>query len=166
MARRKRKRDRRRRKRDDLPWLIGIGVVGYYWLEPRYGTVVVILLGFVVLMLWVLFVMPTKCDYDVGGRGCVRGVCGKLNGCHDHGRLKRDAMFAAMRMRNPGLIFRVMWSSGSHSGRALGATSPIPASDAEKMSDEKRAKQGAYNLVMLVVTAVGSIAGVLSLLIR
>jgi len=166
VPKRRRNRDRRRRKRDDLPWLVGIGLAGYFLFEPKYGVAVIILFDFVVLMLWVLFMMPTKCHYDVGGRGCVRGVYGKLKGCHDHGMLKRDAIFAAMKMRNPGLAFRVMWTSGPSPGRTLGTRPPVTANNTDRESDEQHVKQGAYNLLMLALTAAGSIAGVLALFIK
>lgn len=82
----KRRGERRRRKRDDVPYLAGIGLADYFVLEfvlaPRYGVAIAILLWFVMLMVWVLFIMPTRCDFDVGGRGCRWPVYGKLNGCH------------------------------------------------------------------------------------
>ena len=150
---------RRRRLKDDLKVLAIGGVIGYFGLEPIYGPWVVALLGAVVLMLWVLFVMPTKCDYDLGDRGCTLDVYGKLKGRYHHGRLKRDAIFAALRMQNPGLIFRVRWSDGSRSGRVLGAA---------EVADEtttNRARQGIYNMAMLGATVGGAIAGVLALFI-
>jgi hypothetical protein len=97
-----------------------IYLLGYALLTPRYGLAVVVLLGFVILVLWMLFVMPTRCDFEVQGRGCRRRVNGKFFGCHDHGQAKRDAVFAAFNMRNPGMAFRVMWLDRAGRGRAMG----------------------------------------------
>ena len=156
-----RKRGRRLSKLDHLPWLAGAGLVGYFTLEPTYGLGVVVLLGLVALMLWFLFLMPTKCDFDVGGRGCRRDVYGKLRGCHDHRRDKRDAMFAALQMRNPGMAFRVLWLSGSNGGHPLGD----PSGGAGSGGDTSPANrgQGLFNMVSLIVAGVGSVAGVLAL---
>ncbi|MGH3564934.1 MAG: hypothetical protein ACRDRH_02635 [Pseudonocardia sp.] len=153
----------RRRLRDHLVALAVVGLVGYFALEPRYGLGVVLLLGFVVLLLWVLFLMPTRCDFEVNGRGCRRKVNGKARGCHDHAQAKRDAIFAALRMRNPGMAFRLMWLDGSQAGRALDGSAPggrsLSADSAANRS------QAVFNTVSIIVAAVGSIAGVLALFI-
>ncbi|MDN5858075.1 MAG: hypothetical protein L0H84_05575 [Pseudonocardia sp.] len=136
--------------------------LGYLLLTPRYGLGVVLLIGFVVLLLWVLFVMPTRCDFHVQGRGCRRKVHGKFNGCHDHAQAKRDAIFAALRMRNPGMAFRVMWLDRNDGGNSLGGREggrPDPA--------DSRANRGQalFNTASLVVAAIGSVAGVLALFV-
>jgi hypothetical protein len=58
-----------------------VGLIGYVVLRPRYGTGVVLLLGFVVFLVWFLFLMPARCDFEVEGRGCRRRVRGKVGGC-------------------------------------------------------------------------------------
>lgn len=88
----KRRQGQRPTKLHHAPWLLGIGLVGYFWLVPAYGLFVYVLLAFCVFMLWFLFLMPTRCDFEVDGRGCRRRVNGKVNGCYDHGRDKRDAI--------------------------------------------------------------------------
>ncbi|BBG01306.1 MULTISPECIES: hypothetical protein [Pseudonocardia] len=132
----------------------------YVVVDPLYGPVIYTLLACSLLMIWVLFIMPTKCGYDLGPRGCANPVRGKLNGCHYHDDLKRDALFAAMRMRNPGQYFRVKWNDGSTPrGRTWGAASIPPSSAVERSN----ARQGSYDMVMLLITAIGSVAGVLAL---
>lgn len=153
---------RGKRFRKHLVVLAVLGVVGYVVLRPRYGLVVVLLLEVVVLWLWVLFLMPTRCDFEVKGRGCRRGARGKLGGCHDHARDKRDAIFAAMRMRNPGIAVRLLWKDGAQPGRAVGAAAeprPPPAGSAANRS------QGLFNAVLLLVATTGSVAAVLALLL-
>lgn len=160
----KRKRGGRRSKLDHFPWLAGIGLIGYFALEPTYGVGVVVLLGAVALLLWFLFLMPTKCDFEVQGRGCRRNVYGKVRGCHDHWRDKRDAMFAALRMRNPGMAFRVMWLSGSSGGRPLGGAGAADGAGAsDPASSSGNRGQAMFNMVSLIVALVGSAAGVLAL---
>lgn len=165
----KRRGERRRRKRDDVPYLAGIGLADYFVLEfvlaPRYGVAIAILLWFVMLMVWVLFIMPTRCDFDVGGRGCRWPVYGKLNGCHFHGPEKRDAMWGALRMRNPGQFVRIRWTSVPHGGRTVGPSNP--ANDPNGVdTTASRARQGAFNMSMLAFTATGAIAAVLALFIQ
>lgn len=119
-----------------------------------------ILLAFAVLMFWISFLMPTYCDYITQrGSPCTRQVRGKLRGCRTHGRLKRDALFAALRLRNPGQLIRTLWSSP---GEVI-----VPArtgSDARPASAQP-SKQGAYDGVMLAFTGVSAIAAVLALFV-
>ena len=92
------------------------------------------------------------------GMPCDRGVRGKARGCWDHGRWKRDAMFAVIGRRNPGQRFRVMWSAPG--------VSPIPVHTGrarEMESQAANASRGAYNLVMLIATVVSAIAAVAAL---
>lgn len=146
------RRRRRRRKRDDLAALIPIGIVAYFLIAPDYGPVVYGLLAASVVLFWVAFAMPTLCGYDLGYRGCI----------HQHGALKRDAMFAAVRMRNPGQLVRVKWQDGPvPKGRTVGAASGPPPSAA----DRKNARKGTYDMIMLTVATIGSVAGVLALFI-
>ena len=106
--------------------------------------------------------MPTRCDFEVRDRGCRRGARGKVGGCHDHARDKRDAIFAALRMRNPGIAVRLLWNDGAQPGRAMGAAAeplPPPAGSAGNRS------QGLFNAVSLLVAMVGSVVGVLALFV-
>ena len=177
MARRRRGSSRRGRSGrsrratliDHLPWLGGIGLVGYLLVEPGYGLAVYILLAVCALIFWGLFLMPTRCDFEVDGRGCRLRVNGKVRGCRQwHARDKRDALFAALQMRNPGMAFRVLWldSAKQHRGNALGAPpldgrrSPANASDSVRNRG-----QALFNLASLFVATVGSVAGVLALFV-
>lgn len=159
----RRRRTGRARLRDHLVGLGVVGLIGYAGLEPTYGAGVVIFLGVVVLILWFVFLMPTRCDFEVKGRGCRRRASGKVGGCHDHARDKRDAIFAAMRMRNPGMAFRVMWQDGSIGGRALGGAGSLGRPDAADSPANR--SQAVFNLVSIIIAAVGSVAGVLALFV-
>lgn len=99
--------------------------------------------------------MPTWCDYDVGGRGCTRPVYGKVRGCFQHARLKRDAVWAALGKRNPGMVVRLTWgNSRPQAGRLVGA---------DAVMSERTAQQGAYNLSMWVFAAASAVTGVITL---
>ncbi|MGH3886702.1 MAG: hypothetical protein ACRDSZ_09050 [Pseudonocardiaceae bacterium] len=150
-----------RRKSIHMTYLLGFGGLGYgvqYFLFPgTLATVFVVAAWIFVGMIWVLLFMPTYCDYDVGGRGCTREVYGKVRGCFQHRRLKRDAIWAAMGKRNPGLAFRLTWgNSRPQPGHRLG---PDPG-----MSD-RAAQQGVYNASMWAFAAVSALAGVVTLLL-
>lgn len=167
MAKRRR-RGARRRKRDDLATLAVAGVVSYVLLVPTLGVAFVVLLEVSALMLWVMFGIPTWCDYDVDGRGCTRPVYGKLNGCWQHARLKRDAMWAAIGRRNPGMAFRLTWMTdhARPSRRVGGAPSQKQDKRVDRNGDpisDKAAKQGAYNVSMWVFTAISAVAAVAAL---
>ena len=151
-----------------LCWLAVIEAIGYAVLVNHYGSGVrgigaFVLLGGVVLLVWMLFVMPTLCDFEVRGRGCRRPVSGKAVGCHNHGRVKRDAMFAALRMRNPGIAFRVMWLDGAQGGRVLGQGAP--GSTGRSAGADHNRSQAFFNLASLFVAVVGAVAGVLALFV-
>ncbi|MGH3838700.1 MAG: hypothetical protein ACRDSF_23855 [Pseudonocardiaceae bacterium] len=148
-----------RRKSVHVVYLLGFGAVGYgvqYVFFPgKLATVSVVAAWIFVVMIWVLVGVPTWCDYDVGGRGCTRQVYGKLRGCFQHSRLKRGAMWAAMKRKNPGLAFRTTWGdSRPYPGHQLG-TDP-------GMSD-RAAQQGAYNASMWLFAAISAIGTVLAL---
>lgn len=142
-------------------WLAGIGVATYLLVQPRYGLWLVIVLDIVLIVTWILFLMPTKCDFEVEGRGCRRDVYGKFNGCSYHGRDKRDAIYGLLGMMNPGILFRLTWRDGARAGRRVGpgrrATPSNPADDARNRS------QAIFNALSLFVAAVGSLASVLAL---
>lgn len=151
-----------RRKSVHLLWLLGLAVVGYVvrylYLPTTLGTVFVVLAWIFVFMVWLLLVMPTWCDYDIGsGRGCSRLVYGKVRGCWQHRRLKRDAMWAAMGKRNPGMAFRLTWGNRyPQPGRQVGGNLGM---------SETAARQGAYNASMWFFTAVSAGAAVVTLLL-
>lgn len=148
-----------RRKLVHLLWLLGLAGVGYVvrtlYFPTILGTAFVALTWIFVFIIWLLLLMPTWCDYDVGGRGCTRQVYGKVRGCWQHARLKRDAMWAAMKRRNPGMAFRLTWGDhrpqpGHQVGGDLG------------MSDSA-ARQGAYNASMWLFAAASAAAAVITL---
>ena len=70
-----------------LLWIVVLGVLGY---PPREHLVAWIVLVPAVGLFWFAFLMPTKCR-------CGRGARGKLRGCREHARWKRDAMLARHR---------------------------------------------------------------------
>jgi hypothetical protein len=159
----------KRKSRSKVRHLICISVIeiiGYAALTARYGTGVYgiglfVLLSVVGITLWLLFLIPTKCDFEVRGRGCRRNVYGKAIGCQDHGQAKRDAMFAALKMRNPGMAFRVTWLDGAHGGRPLGHSTPADV-DTSRVPNRG---QALFNLASIFVATVGSVAGVLALFV-
>lgn len=164
-GRRKRSRpglDRRWRKRDHIPWLLGIGLIVYVAFNPHYGLWVVTLLNLLLLLFWYLFLMPTKCDFEVDGRGCRLDVYGKVRGCERyHSRDKLDAIYAVLGMRNPGAAFRVTWLDGADGGRPLGAGSG--RNRIRSTDQDARRSQALFNTISLIVAIVGSAAGVLAL---
>lgn len=145
---------------DLLPMTLLGGAI-YYGYGPRLSSLSWVLLAVAVLMVWVCFFMPTHCDYQtLRSTPCTRWVRGKLRGCRSHGRLKRDAVFAVIKLRNPGLLFRVMWSAPTTPAApramptvaATSPSSPVPPS-----------KQAANEVAMLVFTVVSAVAAVLAL---
>jgi hypothetical protein len=156
------KRGRRGSLVDHIVVLLFGALLAYVGAVPRYGVLPVALLGIAVIAFWVLFLMPTRCDFEVKGRGCRRRVNGKARGCHDHTRDKRDAIFAAFRMRNPGIAFRMLWrDSSATEGHALGGAAPPSPSGVPDSS--ANLSQARFNTVSLIIAAIGSIAGVLAL---
>lgn len=155
----------RTHKRDHLVVLVPIGILGYVLVTPTYGLFVYVLLMLSVLLFWGLFAMPTLCGYALGYRGCLIEIYGKANGCRHHGALKRDAIFAAFRLRNPGQLLRVKWQDGPvPKWRTVGvAASPPPPQPGP--SERSNARKAKYDLVMLLVATVGSLAGVLALFV-
>ncbi|TDC29265.1 hypothetical protein [Kribbella albertanoniae] len=153
---------RRPTKLGDLALLLCLGTVAYYGYPPRLNPVAWACGVPAVLLFWMLFLMPTKCDYLTTRRKpCDRGVRGKVGGCRDHARWKRDAMFAAFGRRNPGQRFRIAWSAQD------AALPPAPVRqtrDGERQS--ANASRGSYNLVMLIATVVSALAALAALLPR
>ncbi|HEY4005976.1 MAG TPA: hypothetical protein VGM60_12455 [Pseudonocardia sp.] len=152
-------------KLEHLTGLALASVIGYALWVPRYGLLPCLLLGVCILIFWVLFLMPTRCDFETrSGGSCHQPVNGKLRGCKRwHVRDKRDALYAALRMRNPGMAVRTTWIDGAQSGHRLG----IPARGSTPTSYQAKRNHGQalFNLASLVVALVGSIAGVLALFV-
>lgn len=148
-----------RRKSVHFLYLLGLAGAGYVvrnlYLSPFWGTVAVVTGWIFVVVVWVLVLMPTYCDYDVGARGCTREVYGKFRGCWQHRRLKRDAVWAAFGRRNPGMAVRLTWGDDRpQSGRRVGTNTG--------MSD-MAAQQGVYNASMWIFAAVSAVAAVIAL---
>ena len=125
-------------------------------------------------MIWVMFFMPTKCDFELQTRlgGCDSDIRGKLRGCtkYHHERRKRDAVLgAALHLSNPGLIFRVLWTADASEGTRLGRGGRDRGSNSGRGDDPDTptpSRQTASEITMLIATLVGSIAGVLALFIH
>lgn len=148
-------RRRRRSQFGDLLALIVLGSLAYLVYGPVLATGTWILLAVAVLFLWISLVMPTHCDFrTLRGTACVRGVNGKLRGCQDHRRGKRDAVWRAVfGVRNPGEFFRVMWHSP---GDAPPQSTPSAARPAGPPTT-----QGTRDATILVCTVVSTVAGVI-----
>jgi len=144
-----------RSKVGDLGMLILLSTLVYLLYGPVLTTGTWILLAIAVLLLWISFVMPTYCDFrTLRGTACTRGVNGKLRGCRDHRRAKRDAVWQALfGVRNPGEFFRVMWHSP---GEALPRSTPSFARPAMPLTT-----QGTRDATILVCTVVSTITGVI-----
>jgi hypothetical protein len=152
-------RRKRSTKTGDLTVLLAAGAVFYYAYHQALSWFTMALIMLTVLTGWVSFVMPTHCDYQTQrGKPCDRNVRGKLRGCHDHSRWKRDALFSAVRLRNPGLLFRVMWSAP---GTVAGGL-PTPASGVGQ-AQTAPSKQSASDVAMLTLTVVSTVATVIAL---
>jgi hypothetical protein len=102
------KSTKRKGKAEHLMYLLGFTVLGYIFQQAVFPggwfTALFVVIWFLVVTIWVLFFMPTRCHYDVGTHGCLWKVNGKLRGCHWHSQLKRDAVWAAMKHRSHGEI--------------------------------------------------------------
>jgi hypothetical protein len=145
----------KRSKFGDLLALIFLFLLAYLFYGPVLAAATWILLAIAVLLLWISFVMPTYCDFrTLRGTACTRGVDGKLRGCNDHRRGKRDAVWRAVfGVRNPGEFFRVMWHSPGESPtrEAPGAAQPAGQPTA----------QGARDATIFFCTVVSTFAGVI-----
>jgi hypothetical protein len=154
-------RGKRDSKPGDLIVLVGAYAVFWYVCSATLSEFSVILVGLTTALLWTCFLMPTYCDYrTLQNTPCTRRVRGKLRGCRTHSRSKRDALFAALRMRNPGLVFRVMWS-------APGQTASIPAkiigASGSGTTSPRPTKQSANDVIMLYLTLISTVATVVAL---
>jgi hypothetical protein len=152
-------RRKRATKTGDLTGILVAGAVFYYAFHQTLSWITMALITLTVLAGWVSFVMPTHCDYQtLRGTPCDRGVRGKLRGCHSHDRWKRDALFSAIRLRNPGLLFRVMWSAPGSTAGSVPTTGPGGG-----QAQTEPSKQSASDVAMLTLTVVSTVATVIAL---
>lgn len=156
-------RRRRATKSGDLLVMSVVGLVTYSIYRQSLPPMSWGLLAVAVLMTWICLLMPTYCDYQTARRKpCSRRVRGKLRGCRDHRREKRDALFAAIRLRNPGLLFRVMWSPSSPSS-APGAFGSVGTATSNAVPQSAPSKQAAGEVAMLIFTVISAVAAVIAL---
>jgi len=146
------------------------GVIGYALFREKFGTFFVVSAWIFVLMVWLMFFMDTYCDYDLGDRGCSREVYGKLRGCWQHARRKRDAVWAAFGRHNPGTLIRLTWSNRTpEPGRRIDERAGGPRvrrpepDEVERQPSKAAEQQGLYGLSMWVFTAVSAVAAVVAL---
>ena len=167
----RRRRDKGRRAPTEFLYLLAAGVVGWILLHERLGTASVVLLWLSLFTVWLLVAMPTRCGYKVRDldRGCLIRVHGIARGCWKyHSQLKRDALFEALGLRNPGLRFRRIWNSEEARPGPRGAgppPAPPPIPGPEPPGDEQprsaaARRQARYNASMWVFSLVSAVAGV------
>lgn len=143
----------RRTKAGDLIAMVAVGVVVYVVFGDRVPGLAWGLIAVSAVLVWITLFLPTYCDVETNRRqGCSRPAYGKLRACQTHAREKRDAVFRLFNLKNPGLFFRVMWSSVAHPSR---------------LGDGERARatsqRAAYEVVMLFAALVSAGAAVLAL---
>jgi hypothetical protein len=154
-------RQKRSKKSNDLLVMTAVGLVVWLMFADRLSTLVSVLVCATVLLVWVCVAMPTACDFRTrSGTPCLRRVRGKLCGCHDHGRSKRDALFALMKIRNPGMIFRVMWSVSAVVPVASGRAAMTSVAPELGMS-----RRDAGNVLVLLLTVTSALATTVALLV-
>jgi len=145
-------------------FLLIAGAIGYALFAEKFGVIFVVCAWIFVFMIWMMFLMDTYCDYDLGDRGCSRQVYGKLRGCWQHARLKRDAVWAALGRHNPGTLFRLTWSNGApEAGRRVGDPDSSTARRDGGGEGRQPSQQGFYGLSMWGMTAVSAAATVVAL---
>jgi hypothetical protein len=145
-----------------------IYAICYVLLREKIGVVALVLIYVTLFGIWVLSLMPTRCDYITQRGGhCTRSVRGKLNGCASRARLKRDALFGAIGRRNPGTRFRVLWGDGSSQvgWRITSATPPIPAPGRPNPATGGAGSSPRYNRWMMGFTAISALAAVVTILL-
>jgi hypothetical protein len=87
-------------------------LVTYALLRDRFGLVFLIPAWTFILLVWVGFFLRTSCGCEtLRGHPCTKPARGKLGSCGtgNHGQKKRDAMWASVGLRNPGMLVRIMW---------------------------------------------------------
>jgi hypothetical protein len=141
--------------------------IGYALFRETVGVVALVFIYAAIVGLWVMFVMPTQCDYITQrGEHCTRTVHGKLSGCASHARLKRDALFGSVGKRNPGTGFRVLWGDGtSQTGWRVTSAMPPPGTGRSDRPEGNGAPSASYNRWMMWFTAISAVAAVLALLL-
>jgi hypothetical protein len=145
----------------DLSSMVLAGVVAYYLFGRTLPSVTVGLLVVAVLTVWASFLMPTRCDYHPPrDTPCARRVRGKLRGCPVHERLKRGAVFDAIKLRNPESLSWVAWSSPGNT--VTGSTLPTNP-EAGVFRAPLPSKQVMYAVGLLLCTMISSIAAVVAL---
>ena len=144
-----------------------IYAISYVLVREKVGVVALVFIYAVIFGLWLMFLMPTQCDYITQRGGhCTRTVRGKLNGCASHARMKRDALFGAVGKRNPGTGFRVLWGDGtSQTGwRVASAAPPPPGLGRSDRAQPGGGPSARYNRWMMWFTGISAIAAVAALL--
>lgn len=134
-----------------------VGSVTYVVYGPVLATPTWILLATAAPLFWFSFAMPTYCDFRTQrGTGCDRPANGKLRGCRQHRRRKRDAVWRALfGVRNPGEFFRVMWHSSAT------APSPVAGTTRTALAATPPTTQGTRDALIFVCTVVSTLAGVI-----
>lgn len=129
-----------------------VGVVTYALFRDGASRLIWPALAIFVAGVWWLWLIPTYCDSVLRSNTallCTRRVRGKLRGCEDHARDKRDAVFAILNMRNPGMIFRVVWAGPN----------VLPTATVAQAQVASNAGRDSWMLIFTVVGAVGSLLG-------
>jgi hypothetical protein len=149
---------RRRTKLRDLTTLVIAGAVVYAIWREALPLVVWILLATAVVFGWITLAMPTYCDVEtIRGGPCRRGVYGKLHACRTHARDKRDALFAYVNLKNPGLLFRRIWPATEYESASGGQVVTSPSHVKRAKETERRT---AYDVAMLLVAVISAVAGI------
>jgi len=155
--RRRRRRPQSRRepklwqkKVTDLTALAVTGLVTYGLYRHDMPKALWPVIAISALGLWWLVLIPTYCDSVLRSdpsKLCTRRVRGKLRGCEDHARDKRDAVFGLLNLQNPGVLFRVGW----------GTTGTLPAYTKAQAAAASNATRDTW---MFIFTALSTAAGV------
>jgi hypothetical protein len=162
----------RTKRHPNINFLVSYAVfvlVTYALLRERFGLIFLVPAWIFLLLTWAGFFMSTACGCEtLRGHPCTKPARGKLGSCGtgSHGQKKRDAMWASAGLRNPGMLFRVMWvrQDAPSSTRMVGRSSARAAADSSAAEPAASTKRGAYDLSMWFLTAVSAIAAVVALL--
>jgi hypothetical protein len=95
----------------------------------------------------------------VAGEGCGNPTSGRLRACHlvKHKRAKNDALWAMIKLRNPAMHYRVMWSRPRSS---YGRESP------QLEEESPRLMRPVYDGTMLAATVVAAAVAVVTLALQ
>jgi hypothetical protein len=142
--------------------LVGAGL--YYLFGRMLPSLTVGLVALAVLMVWMCFLMPTRCDYRTRrDTMCPQWVRGKLRGCRTHRRLKRDAVIDAVKLRNPELLSWVSWTAPGNT--ISGSSLPTNGRDTEVLRSAAPSRQAAYGVVLLLCAMFSTLSAAVALLI-